>query len=118
MSAHVEAFARYASLVSRQLEALDGEDLETVESLAAERDEVQRAIEGLGPLPALTPELATQLREMLAMARRNDQALRQRLLVARQEALEAVRLSGRTHAQLTAYAGSQGPVRAALDITF
>lgn len=117
MTTHAQAFARYAALVTRQLEALELDELHELDSIADERAALQEEIEELGAFAPLSPEHATELREALAAARRSDGALRQQLRTGREAALEAIRAHGRARPALTAYAAPASP-RTAIDITF
>lgn len=107
-----DAYSRYASLLSDQLEALDAGDIERVSELSDERDEIAAILEDqededLPPAPEdpgeETRALASDVRSRLERCVELDADVRERLKKIRDETLDAIRTSRDREEEARAY---------------
>lgn len=107
-----DAYSRYASLLSEQLDALEAGDIDRVSELADERDEIAEILEDqededLPPAPEEpsdeTRSLASDVRSRLERCVELDADVRERLEDLRDQTLEAVRTSRDREEEARAY---------------
>lgn len=95
-----DAFARYVTLLERQLAALDDDDMAAFARLADQRDALAAAV---GREPAPSPADAARLRPILEHALELDGRIRQRLHLLRERTSDQLRLLERQGAAAAGY---------------
>lgn len=109
-----DAWARYAELVTAQLEALDSDELELVDALGRQREQLAAEIERIG-LDASDAEGLAEVKRHMAASVEADVSLRQRLELAHRENADGTQRVSRWRAALHEY--SRGlPGTGAVDV--
>jgi hypothetical protein len=116
MQAHrvADAYARLAELIMAQVDALDRDEIETLDVLGRQRAQLADEIEAIGLDPSDPGSLA-EVRRQMATCLEADMHLRQRLEVMHQENVVGTRRVDRWRKSLSVYArGMPGAV--AIDV--
>jgi len=105
MKAHrvADAYARYAELITAQIDALDRDEIEMLDGLGRQRAQLAEEIEAVGLDPSDPGSLA-EVRRQMATCLEADLHLRQRLEVMHQENVVGTRRVDRWRKALSAYA--------------
>jgi len=112
----VEAWARYAALVTSQLEALDRDEIETVGLIGTQRDQLAAEIDRL-EFDGTDPATLEEVRRQLATCIDADALLRERLELLRRENVVDTRRVDRWRGALRTYSRGH-PGAAAIDVKF
>ena len=114
LAARLATLRRYAVLVLHQAEALEDENLERFEALAAERARIQEALDGDVPdwtgagSPAMARQIA-QVRQALEAAQAADRAIQASLGHLRKSTAGEIRSMGAREPKLRRYLEEDGP---------
>lgn len=127
----IEAYARYASLMHAQLEALDAGDLDRFTSLTEDRRRIAAEVDGEGSAPAgqdapfaaeaddpAIDALIRAARRELMRCLEADRRIDERLRRMRKESLDRIRGLDASQHGIHSYAQAEEPSRPALDVRF
>jgi hypothetical protein len=109
-----DAWARYAELISAQLDALEEDEIELVDALGRQRQQLADEIETLG-FDGSDSEALAEVRRQVAACREADTVLRQRLASRHEENVVGTRRVDRWRKALHGYARGL-PGAAAIDV--
>ena len=110
-----DAWARYAALITAQIEALDRDEFEMVGMLGQQREQLAGEIEELDLDGTEAADLA-EIRQQMATCSEADQLLRQRLDELHQENVAGTRRVDRWRKALNVYSSRGRPGSAAIDV--
>lgn len=97
-----DAYGRYLTLLEKQLQALDGEDMELFNGLADQRDVLAAAVDQLAPASQ-----DGRVAELLRRCAEADERLRARLRALRDEARDHLRDMDARRPKLAPYLAAQ-----------
>lgn len=113
-----DAYARYAELISAQLDAIEAGDLDAFAGFTRERDAVARSIDSIhAEDPAAGTDIASELLPRLEAALTLDVRLRERLDRIHEESLAGAQSIDRNRAAIRSY-GAPAGAGTNLDLSF
>lgn len=112
-----DAYARYADLITAQIDAIESGDHDVFVSLTQERDQVARDIDGMhAEDPVSSAETAREERPRLEAALAADVQLREKLSAIQHESLDGARSIDRNRDAIRSY-GAPAETGARLDLS-